>query len=116
MSMSTSPIITQAFRRSLKNCQVEYTARHMQAWHAPGDATEYALATMLTALARYAAAHKHRYESDILADGVLGPAWADILKGFRTLLNGETGRFDAGALDAAACDLFFSAGGKEEDL
>ena len=58
------------------------------------------ICNMLLGWARYAEAHKDRYESPIGEDYFIGKAWADQGRALRTLLNGETGRLDCGTLDA----------------
>jgi hypothetical protein len=82
--------------------------RHGQAWddslrfgHLTGHRsnTGSALARMIDGWARYADAHRERYEAGIMDCGVMGPAWEQIGKGLRTMLNGELGNLDAGTLD-----------------
>ena len=65
---------------------------------------------MLYALSQYADEHERAYASKIGEDGVLSPAWLDMLKGFRTLLNGDLGRFDGGTLDGCCFDMAQAAG------
>jgi hypothetical protein len=62
---------------------------------------ESGIAMMLHGWVAYADAHKAAYESGIGEDGVLGPEWRDIGLSLLGLLNGDLGRLDGGALDAA---------------
>jgi hypothetical protein len=88
-----------------------YIARHNKAWSLlTCQGFEGALVFGIRSLAAYAAAHEVRYSSKLADDGVLGPAWADALRGFRALLNGELGRLDGGFLDGALCNLYREAG------
>lgn len=119
--ISALTVIQEAFEHSLKACDVQYKARHFSAWQAhfqtptPQLAMGQALANQLRALAAYAEAYSLRFpDSKIGHDGVLGEAWADMLRGFIGLLNGDLGHLDGGALDAAARDLFHWAGFDEE--
>jgi hypothetical protein len=50
----------------------------------------------------YAKAHAKAYETPIAQDYVLGECWINAWKGAKGLLDGETGRFDCGAV----CDEF----------
>jgi hypothetical protein len=114
-------VVVHAFSRSLrpvptsaKGNAYDYRARHMLAWRQPRG-TERSIVAMLRSLALYVDDYSQRFEgSKVGADYVLGEAWADMLRGFRALLNGELGRLDGGALDAACCDLWAYAGFKEE--
>lgn len=65
---------------------------------------------MVQGAATYADAHAKRYESKIGDDGVLGPAWCDILRGVLTLLNGEMGRLDGGTVDGLIRDMLQAEG------
>lgn len=77
---------------------------------------ETAIVQLIHGAAKYADEHYQRHESLIGEDGILGPAWLDILKGIRTLLNGETGRLDCGTIDGLLLDMAANCGFKEEDL
>ena len=77
-----------------------YVDRHEQAMRIPMRGHEGAIVSLFEGLEKYAKAHEARYGSPISEDYFLGPAHASIAEGIRTLLNGETGRFDCGTLDA----------------
>jgi hypothetical protein len=49
-------------------------------------------------------------------DGILGEAWADMLKGCRTLLNGDLGGLDGGTLDSILCKMAEANGYEVNDL
>jgi hypothetical protein len=89
----------------------EWGARHVTAWNAG-----HPIATLCTALARYADDHRARYESSLGDDGVLGPAWLDMLRSIRTLLNGELGQLDGGTIDGLLYDMAEAAGFEREEL
>lgn len=78
------------------------------------DHEEHGLLLMLRGLAAYADAYQARYESPIGKDYVIGEAWENSLRAFRTLLNGELGRLDGRTLDKAACELYRACGFEEE--
>lgn len=59
-----------------------------------------AVRVMMTGWGLYAEAHRERFKSPIGDDGVLGWEWQAIGRGLLGLLNGETGGFDGGSLDA----------------
>ena len=112
-------VIRRAFRRALRGCSAEYERRHMAAWQgctwgssaSGAPAASVALANMLRALGQYVDGYHRRYpEFRLGGDIVLGEAWEQMLSGFLTLLNGELGWLDGGALDAAARDLHRWAG------
>lgn len=65
---------------------------------------------LIDAAAVYADAHQRRFESRIGDDGVLGPEWAQIVRGIRGLLNGELGALDGGTLDSILCDMLDAEG------
>ncbi len=69
-----------------------------------------AVAAMLNAWLAYADLHARRFESTIGDDGVLGEGWADIGRGLRCLLNGETGKLDAGTCASAITKALESNG------
>jgi hypothetical protein len=112
-------VIALAFARSLRNAPstpgYDYRARPIQAWEHPIK-TERSIVAMLRSLAQYVDDYREQWpDSQIGLDGVLGDdGWGPMLRGFRALLNGECGRLDCGALDAAACDLWAYAGFAEE--
>jgi hypothetical protein len=89
---------------------------HSKAWAVPMHDQEGAIVRLVTALADYSDAHRERFESSMGDDGFLGPAWLDILKGTRTLLNGETGRLDCGTVDSMLVRMAQAAGYEEEEL
>lgn len=87
--------------------------RHVSAWADP-QGPELPIRLMFQALASYADTYATRYDSRIGDDGFLGPAWLDMLKSLRTLLNGELGRFDGGTLDGLAHAIADAAGFEPE--
>lgn len=89
--------------------------RHNDAMAYP-DRMERPIVHMLQALESYANWHKDRYESKLGADYVLGPAWLDMAKGLRTLLNGDCGRLDCGTLDSMIIDMVKDAGFDTEEM
>lgn len=104
----------------------EYLIRHLRAMqetrierarHTTTDPTklelEAALVAMTKAWLMYARAHGTRYESAIGQDGVLGEYWNDIGIALRGLLNGETGRLDAGTMDGDLVRALREVGGIE---
>lgn len=72
------------------------------------------VAGIIMACGEYATAHRAQYESNLSDDGVLGPAFFDILQGVRSLLNGELGAHDGGTLDRAIMSIARGAGYEEE--
>lgn len=79
--------------------------RHRVAWAQGG-----AIRAMLEAWADYADGHSARYEESVGADYFLGVEWANIGKGIRALLNGETGALDCGTLDGFLVDTLTAEG------
>ena len=75
-----------------------------------------AVAEIMWALAKYHQEHRDEYDSTIAEDGVLGPAFLDILKGARSLLNGELGPHDAGTLDSALVAIGRAAGFEDKEI
>jgi hypothetical protein len=111
---SAVQVIDLAFVRSLRAADPGYRARHYQATGLPMG-FEGPIIRMLRALADYVDAYRTEWPDLRLGnDCVLGEAWAEMLRGFRDLLNGNLGRLDGGALDAAVCDLWAFAGFTEE--
>lgn len=91
--------------------------RHMEAWRSvKGPAS--IIRRMVDALGMYADSHAARYQSHlgIDRDGVLGPAWLNMLKACRVLLNGETGGLDCGTVDGLLCAMALNEGFSESDL
>lgn len=76
----------------------------------------FALAGMINQAAQYANAHRLMYGSLIGDDGVLGPAFVQVLSGLLQLLNGERGDFDGGTLDRQIRTIATNNGIKEIDL
>lgn len=87
-----------------------WQSRHNNAVQHPANNHERALIEMLLGWQRYAHYHAQRFESSIGNDGVLGPAWEEIGRGIRSLLNGEAGRLDCGTLDAFILDTLTESG------
>lgn len=75
---------------------------------------------------RYAVAHEIRFGSKLAEDYVLGPAWLEMVKGARALLNGDgavahergitTDSKDNGVAEAMFWDCLEAAGFTEADL
>jgi hypothetical protein len=65
---------------------------------------------------KYADFHRHKFESGIGEDGVLGPAWANIGASLRALLNGVCGRLDCGTLDGIICRVLEAEGFDPDNL
>ena len=91
---------------------MNWKERHAQAWVNPKPGFEQALVGLTKAISIYAQAYEEEFEeedtsqSTIHHDGVLGPAFIDIVEGIRTLLNGPTGmRLDAGTIDSLLYNL-----------
>jgi hypothetical protein len=83
----------------------EITSKRLRPHH-----HETALVGMLKSWQTYAMAHQQMFESKIGDDGVLGPAWQEIGEAMRTLLNGELGQLDGGAMDRAILDTLEANG------
>lgn len=110
-------VVWDAMTRSLKACGPDYVLEHSRGMCAPhGETHESAVVAILTGLSDYVTAYQKRYgnEACVGKDGVLGDGWEQIARGLRCLLNGETGRLDCGAVDAAICDLYKAAGFERE--
>jgi len=90
--------------------------RHLHALSGPRDGFEKAIVQGLYGLAEYAAAYEVRFGDAIGTDGVLGVAFAEQLRAWRKLLNGELGRLDGGYLDGAAQAIWHMAGFGPEEL
>lgn len=88
--------------------------RHCEAWSHPTLDHERALRDLIAGWARYADAHRARFGGPIIDCGVLGPAWVEQGRQLLVLLNGETGRFDAGTLDGLIRDIAADHGGGGE--
>jgi hypothetical protein len=94
----------------------DWGLRHNAAVDRPQTRHELAIVTLCKAAEAYALAHREKFSegsevSLVAEDGVLGPAWLDIVHGIRALLNGETGsRLDCGTLDRFLCDLLAEHG------
>lgn len=86
-----------------------WQTRHVAALRSP-HGPETGIALMLEGWAKYADAHRARYESGIGEDYVLGDEWETIGRSIRALLNGECGRFDCGTLDAFLSDTLHAEG------
>jgi hypothetical protein len=94
----------------------QWGKRHGAAWDAANYKADMpaGLVLMLRGWAKYADAHRERYESGVVDCGVMGPAWEAIGKQLREMLNGELGDLDAGTLDSIIGDILFSEGVTEE--
>lgn len=82
----------------------------------PARLHEAGIVQMLKGWALYADAHYNQFESLIGHDYVLGPAWLEMGKSLRTLLNGEMGRLDGGMTDGLILDLLKHNGFETENL
>lgn len=109
-----------SIRASVTPISEGWARRHNAALDNPYGAHELAIVTLCKAAEAYALAHRERFSdgsevSLVAEDGVLGPAWLDIVHGIRALLNGETGtRLDCGTLDRFLCDLLAEHGAEGE--
>lgn len=87
----------------------DWATRHNRAVdaHKHGGSTQgAAIVRIALALDTMACAHFRMYATPICDEGVLGPAWLDMVRGLRAQLNGETGpSLDCGTLDGFLCDL-----------
>lgn len=110
--MNTDTILAK-FERASDILTGAWVDRHRAAVRNP-TARERPIVNAFRALVDYAAEHERRYGSPLGHDSVLGPAWLDMARGLRTLLNGETGRLDCGTIDGALVDLAKAAGFEEE--
>jgi hypothetical protein len=77
---------------------------------------ERAIVTGLKAWQAMAAAHEAANDAPIGEDYFLGPAWLQIGKGLRAMLNGYTGALDCGTLDSFILDTVAAAGFDPNDL
>jgi len=82
---------------------------HNDALGSPAGA-EVGIVRLMVAIWEIALHYQARYGSSIGDDGVLGPAFVTIVRGFRTMLNSECGRLDRGTLDAWAVRLLKECG------
>lgn len=57
------------------------------------------IVSMIDTAGVYAEGHARLYKNQIGNDGVLGPAFCDVLRGLKELLNGETSDLDCGMMD-----------------
>lgn len=85
--------------------RAKWAAHNDAIMRAPRNGFERALTDAYRALETYAAAHLDRYESPIGEDYVFGAAWADMARAFRSLLGGESGRFECGEMDGRVLAL-----------
>lgn len=92
----------------------DWKRRHEQAFDAPRGEFERALVDLYNGLQQYAEGYRDRFGSEIGDDGVLGPEWVAIARAFIGLLNGDTGRLDAGTLDKWVREIAQNAGVEEE--
>ncbi len=90
--------------------------RHLHALSGPRNGFEKAIVNGLHGMCDYAAAYEERFGSGIAGDYVLGVAFAEQLRAWRKLLNGELGRLDGGYLDGAAQEIWLMAGFGPEEL
>lgn len=81
----------------------EWKKRHSSAWQSP-IGIETPIVGLIKAWSQYNTYHAAEYGSPVGDDGFLGPAWIEIGRGIRTLLNGSLGRLDAGTLDSFIYD------------
>lgn len=82
----------------------DWKLRHIAATNDPAG-VEQPLLALLTSAQVYAEEYERHFGSYVGDDAVLGPAWADMLHSLIGLLNGPTGRLDAGVLDGMARKL-----------
>jgi len=75
-----------------------WAERHLAGWRSPVG-FEVALKYMVLALDQYGSEMRRQFGREVGNDGVLGPAYRDIVEAVLTLLNGDLGRLDGGTLD-----------------
>ena|SRR5690348_2703764 len=78
--------------------------------HTRGSSFDGALVNMLKGWYDYAALHEDRFEAKVAEDYVLGPQWFAVGTALLVLLNGDTGRLDAGTVDRFIRDTMVKAG------
>jgi hypothetical protein len=129
-NQNATQILENAFRNALRGTNPDYALDHGRAidtarllpriGRTPAGTNKHkaetALSAILQGLALYAEAHAAAYESPIGEDGVLGDHWLEIARGLAGLLNGEHGRLDAGAMDAAIRNLALASGATPEEI
>jgi hypothetical protein len=116
--MDGKDLIERSTRKAERAGGNGWGERHARAMRNVGsqEGQEQGVVQMLRGWADYADAHFHRFESPIGEDYVLGPAWLDIGKGIRSLLNGETGRLDCGTIDGLILEIAEHNGFEEDKL
>jgi hypothetical protein len=85
-------------------------SRPLGPYKRPDDRHGLAMSLMVRGWAKYADAHRARFETGIGDDYVLGPEWSAIGFALIGLLNGELGGFDGGTLDAFLRDSLAAEG------
>lgn len=120
--MKTKEVVLHAalIRKSLEKATKMWTngrgQRHVNAWLAavpssgrslkPGDS----IVRLVEAMAQYADAHRHQFDSGIGEDYVLGPEWEKIGRAVLALLNGDCGALDCGMVDGLVRDMLKAEG------
>src|SRR5690349_16136152 len=69
-----------------------------------------AILRMLIGAGAYADDYRKRFESKLGDDGVLGPAWEDIMRGIKVLLDGELHGLSAGLMNTCVCRMLTEEG------
>lgn len=93
-----------------------WRTRHNDAVSNPGR-LEHPIIYAALAIGNYSKNYAINYGANVAEDAILGQeAILPMIRAFRTLLNGELGRLDAGTLDAWILAVAKEAGFTEEDL
>ena len=79
------------------------TKRHTAAMLSP-QGPEVPIVLLYQAIKAYQKTYENRYQVPASSDAFLSQGLAQILHGFRTLLNGDTGRLNCCELDSFACE------------
>lgn len=87
-----------------------WRVKHNEALVNPQHGFETAILMLLDGVEEYRFRYNLRFESHVEDDGVLGDGLAEIVKGIRTLLNGEIGRLDAGTIDGYLVNILRKCG------
>ena len=102
------------FAAGIAAWKARHNAAILSAIHTSGSSLEAALVNMLKGWYDYAALHEDRYDTKLAEDYVLGPHWFAVGTALLALLNGDTGRLDAGTVDRFVRDTMVRAGYTEE--
>ena len=99
--------------------KVPWGAVHWRSWNRAVDQYDKGfqartdpcpLGPLILEWAKYADTHFRRFDSRIGEDNVLGPAWMEIGKNLKTLMNGELNGLDGGTLDRIVYEILEAEG------